>query len=188
MDEYSLISLFVTPLNELRIKYMITGSVASGMYSSPRYTNDVDLVLAIEDIEVAQLHEAFDNSAYYVPPIEVIGVEKGRSNNGHFNIIHIDSGFKADIFFPGNNKLIRWGLKNRRSIQIESEQTIWMAPVEYVVLLKLVYMRDGGSLKHIDDINAVLKAQHESIDYEVLHREIANLGLTEIWQKLDHKK
>ncbi len=66
MDQYDLISLFVTPLNDLGIEYMITGSVASGMYSSPRYTNDVDLVITINDTDVVRLHHSFDNSNYDV--------------------------------------------------------------------------------------------------------------------------
>lgn len=33
--------------------------------------------------------------------------------------------------------------------------TVWVAPIEYVILMKLVYFRDGGSERHLRDISAM---------------------------------
>ena len=64
-----LVSLFVAPLNRLGVIYMVTGSVASGTYSHVRFTNDIDLVAMLSDIEATRLHAVFDTSEFYVPPI-----------------------------------------------------------------------------------------------------------------------
>jgi hypothetical protein len=47
MFETDLLLLFIRPLNELRLPYMVTGSVASVLYGESRVTHDVDLVLAM---------------------------------------------------------------------------------------------------------------------------------------------
>jgi hypothetical protein len=48
MTDPSLISLFVRPLNQLRIPYLITGAVASVIYGEPRFTRDIDLVVGLQ--------------------------------------------------------------------------------------------------------------------------------------------
>ena len=83
-----LISLFVAPLNRLGVMYMVTGSVASGTYSHIRFTNDVDLVAVLSDVDADRLHAAFDTPAFYVPPLDVIHTERARSEHGHINLIH----------------------------------------------------------------------------------------------------
>ncbi len=49
MPEASLISVFVKPLNQVRIEYMVTGSVASILYGEPRMTHDIDLVIKLSE-------------------------------------------------------------------------------------------------------------------------------------------
>ncbi len=36
--------LFLRPLNQLGVRYIVSGGVASILYGEPRFTNDVDLV------------------------------------------------------------------------------------------------------------------------------------------------
>ena len=44
MPEADLFLLFVRPLNQANIRYIIGGSVAAIFYGEPRLTHDVDLV------------------------------------------------------------------------------------------------------------------------------------------------
>lgn len=111
-----LVSLFVAPLNQLGVEYMITGSVASGTYSYVRFTNDIDVVVVLSDIDAARLHAAFDTSGFYVHPLEVINLERRWPAQGHFNLIHIDTGLKADFFFVGSDRLQKRALGLRRRV------------------------------------------------------------------------
>jgi hypothetical protein len=45
MTDASLIALFVRPLNQLRIPYLVTAGIASVVYGEPRLTRDIDLVI-----------------------------------------------------------------------------------------------------------------------------------------------
>jgi hypothetical protein len=71
-----------------------------------------------------------------------------RPLRGHFNLIHHETAFRADIYAAGQDELHDWGLGNRKLIEIEGEE-FWLAAVEYVILRKLEYYREGGSEKHI---------------------------------------
>lgn len=44
MQEHDLFNIFIEPLDELDIPYIVTGAVASIIYGEPRLTHDVDLV------------------------------------------------------------------------------------------------------------------------------------------------
>src|SRR5580704_8202362 len=99
----SLFALFVAPLNELGVDYMISGGVAAILYGEPRLTTDVDLILVLPEHTVPKLHAVFDLEEFYVPPIEVMHVEARRRAYGHFNIIHTASAFRADIYIAGTD-------------------------------------------------------------------------------------
>ena len=45
MPELELCLLFVRPLNQLGVRYVISGSVAAMLYGEPRLTHDVDFVV-----------------------------------------------------------------------------------------------------------------------------------------------
>jgi hypothetical protein len=45
MPEPDLIELFVQPLNQAGIRYLVSGSVASTLYGEPRVTHDIDFVV-----------------------------------------------------------------------------------------------------------------------------------------------
>jgi hypothetical protein len=42
-----LIALFIGPLEDAKIPYMITGGVAAVIYGDPRFTRDVDVVVEL---------------------------------------------------------------------------------------------------------------------------------------------
>ncbi|MEO7217034.1 MAG: hypothetical protein ABI026_02475 [Gemmatimonadaceae bacterium] len=179
-----LITLFVAPLNRLDVTYMVTGSVASGTYSHIRFTNDVDLVAVLSDVDAERLHAAFDTPAFYVPPLDVINVERMRIAHGHINLIHVDTGLKADIFFSGDDRLMNEALRMRKRVTDQHGETVWFAPPEYVILSKLRYLRDSGSAKHITDIRAMLRVRGDSLDTQLLLAEVEAMGLQAVWEQV----
>lgn len=176
----NLISLFVVPLNEIGITYMITGSLAAGTYGEPRLTNDVDLVIVLSEAEAIKLHSAFPANDFYVPPLEVIQTELNRPEHGHFNLIHQASAYKADIYLAGNDTLHEWALERRKQILIDGV-TVWMAPPQYVIIRKLQFFRDGGSQKHLTDIKAMLAVLGDHMDMRDLQGQVDQYNLQTQW-------
>ncbi|MDP2207475.1 MAG: hypothetical protein Q8K98_01705 [Bacteroidota bacterium] len=181
MQEHNLFQKFIRPLNELGIKYIVTGAAASIIYGEPRLTNDIDIVIEMENKDVNRFIENFPSSEYYVPPKEIILIEKGRAERGHINLIDQATGFKADIYFVGYNKLSKWALDNYKNYAF-SGTTIRLAPPEYVIAMKLEYYREGGHQKHINDVEAILSNSATIIDFEILNNFIADYALEKEWK------
>lgn len=184
MPEADLIHIFIDPLEREKIDYMITGSVASIVYGEPRLTNDIDLVLNFKREDVDPFMQNFPLSHFYCPPKETILIECGRRTRAHFNLIHHESGLKADCYLMGQDTLHLWGMKNRRRIEIEPERSIWLAPPEYVILRKLEFFKEGGSSKHLEDIHKMLLILGDTIDQKFLAEKIGQMGLGPEWDKI----
>ena len=67
--------IFIRKLRDLRLRYMIGGSVAAIFYGEPRLTNDVDVILFIGPDVSGPLAAAFSSDQFYCPPEEVIRLE-----------------------------------------------------------------------------------------------------------------
>src|SRR5688572_27635493 len=146
----SLFRPFIERLEALGIPYFVTGSTVGGLYGEPRMTHDVDIVVALSVRDVRRFVEAFPIEEFYCPPEDVLAIEVRRGQRGHCNLIHHDSGFKADIYIAFD-ELHRWALAHRKSVTLDGLH-MSVAPLEYVIVRKLQYFREGGSEKHVRDI------------------------------------
>ena len=183
MLEPDLFHIFVKRLNCLGIRYMITGSVASTIYGEPRLTHDIDFVIEIQKDQIEGLIKAFPLDKFYCPPAEVIKVETGRHVRGHFNIIHHGTGFKADIYLMGKDELHSWALSRRRSIRMKNDD-FWVAPPEYVILRKLEFYQEGGSEKHLRDIQGMIEISGPELNMPEIEAKVIGMGLRRSWKQV----
>jgi len=176
------LSLFVERLETVGAPYMVTGATAAILYGQPRVTNDLDVVLSLDDRARGALLRAFPEAEFYAPPESIIQTEQARSQRGHFNLIHLASGYKADIYLTGSDPLHAWALPLRRRLRWSEGGEIAVAPPEYVVLRKLEYYREGHSAKHPADIRAIREVT--GVDESALAPWLKRMGLTDLWQEL----
>jgi hypothetical protein len=182
MPEADLFLRFIRPLNQARMRYVLTGSVAAIFYGEPRLTHDADFVVVLNEPEIHSLAKFFTPTDFYVPPAEVIGIEAKRESRGHFNIIHLESGFKADFYLAGIDQMNQWALANGREFEYQGER-VRLAPPEYVIVRKLEYYREGQSEKHLRDIRSILELLKGKLDQAALDRWITHLGLQDEWRQ-----
>jgi len=159
MAEHDLVLLFTRRLNMLGAPYMVSGSVAVIVYGEPR------------------------PAEFYLPPVEVMLVEASREQRGHFNIIHHDTGFKADVYLIGSDPLHSWGIARARRLEVDGEP-LMIAPPEYVIVRKLEYFREGGSEKHLRDIRSMLDTSPGLIHEDEIEPLINERGLQALWQRI----
>lgn len=171
-------------MNQIGVRYIISGSVAAILYGEPRMTHDVDFVVFLNDEIILRLADAFPAPEFYLPPPSIIALEVARERRGHFNVIHADTGFKADFYTSGGDELHAWAFRNARRLEYQGEQMV-VAPPEYVIVRKLEYFREGGSGKHLRDIRAMIHVSGEEIDRDMLNRWIRRLNLEQSWQQLE---
>lgn len=184
MQPTELFFIFTQPLDSAHALYMVTGSVAGIAYGEPRLTNDIDIVITIDHELAGRLENLFSPGEFYCPPREIIEIESRRPHRGHFNIIHHESGLKADMFVAGDDALQHWGLFHRHNIDFSDGKSIWIAPLEYVILKKLEYYREGQSEKHLVDIRGMLAISGENLDRSFFEEQLNRLNLHSEWGRV----
>lgn len=173
-----LIGLFIEPLETLGVRYFVTGGVASVIYGDPRFTRDVDIVIALDQDDVVRLRSAFDPADFYVPPTETLEEEAARPTGGHFNLIHGRSALRADAYITAGDPLEAWAFDNRERISVGGRD-IWVAPVVYVIVRKLEYYISSTSDRHLRDVAAMLRVSADAIDRVELERWLSTAELRE---------
>lgn len=159
---------------------MAVGSIASSAYGEYRVTNDLDIIVVLGRTQADSVAAAFPENQFYCPPVDVIRLEAGRAQRGHFNLIEHETGFKADVYLATNDPLQLWAWKHRREVQVVGT-TAWIAPPEYVIMGKLEFYREGGSEKHLRDIRSILSVTE--VNRALIDEEVNKRGLTNLWEK-----
>lgn len=171
--------------DRLEIHFFVGGSVASGTYGLPRQTNDIDMVADIAGEDIPDLHNELSQS-FYADEEEIRqAVDRGRS----FNLIHLKSAFKFDIFPVGSNRFARSELLRRRytTASVPGIENIEfpVASAEDTILSKLVWFRKGGSVseRQWQDIQGVIRVQVGRLDHIYLDKWAAELGVVDLLAK-----
>ena len=172
--------IFTRKLNELGLRYMVSGSVAAIYYGEPRLTNDVDIIVFLDREDIRRFEAVFPAEGFYCPPRNVMQIEAARDQRGHFNLIHHDTGFKADIYLGGRDELHTWGLAHAVEADLDGD-TVRFAPPEYVIVRKLQFYREGGSEKHLRDISRMLLGLGDSWSRTKLLELVEQHGLQPEW-------
>jgi hypothetical protein len=184
MPEAELSLLFVRPLNQAGLRYVVSGGVAAMLYGEPRFTNDVDMLIFLPPEDIHRLQQAFPSPEYSVPPAEVLIAEIAHGQQGQFNVVHSGSGFKADFYLAGRDELNAWAFRHARKMDYKGEPVV-VAPPECVIVRKLEFYREGGSDKHLRDIRTILAVSGEQIDRSALAEWIHRQGVEAQWKLVE---
>lgn len=180
MQGTNLFGIYTKLLTENKIEYFITGSIASIVYGDPRMTHDIDLVISLNEYQIDKFITAFSLEEFYCPPKEIIEEEIKRVSQGHFNLIHHETGFKADIYLVGKNEFQIWAMENKVEIEFLGG-IIYVAPVEYVIIKKMEFYKESKNQKHLIDIKGILENSKDQIHISFLENKISEFGLEDIW-------
>lgn len=168
-------------LEKLGIVYWIGGSMASSVHGLPRTTQDVDLVADLKEEHIDGLMAALENDFY----VDRQAVCRAINSRRSFNVIHLESMYKADIFVLGSTPYAQAEKERRRLEPLGSQPnapTAYFCSAEDIVLQKLVWFRksDGALMKQLDDIQQVLRVQAKSLDLEYLRQWAVELDVTDL--------
>jgi hypothetical protein len=159
-------------LNERRIPYLVSGSVASMYYGEPRLTHDVDLVVDIKLDQALSLVNPLGERFY----ISEEGIKDALEHQTMFNVIHNDTGLKIDFWILTNSKFDESRFARRIAHKIEGK-SYYFSSLEDTILIKLVWFKKSGHIKHSDDIRGMLNFNKDKLDIEYLNNWISSLEL-----------
>lgn len=174
----------VRAFQELGITYHIGGSVASSAYGIARATLDVDLVADLPEQRIGPLVQRLQE-AFYVDEDRVRDAVRRRSS---FNIIHLESMIKVDVFVLKGRPYDRVAFARGRMECIDEAQPgqeYKIASPEDVIISKLDWSRqgEGVSERQWNDVLGILKVQQRSLDMQYLGQWAGELGLSDLLQQ-----
>lgn len=178
------VTLLVTSaLDDLEISYVIGGSMASIIHGMLRTTMDVDIVADIQPEHVSPFI-TYLQGAFYVDEAVIRQAIQRRSS---FNLIHLTTMFKVDIFLPKDRAFDQQQLKRRvaERIGLDEKTQIWVLTAEDVVLAKLDWFRLGGEVSERQwrDILGVLKTQQARLDLDYLRHWAQDLSVADLMER-----
>ncbi len=155
-------------LEMLGVEYFIGGSVASGIYGVARTTLDVDVVANLTVAHVAQLVQTLSND-YYVSENMA---REAVANQSCFNVIHLATSYKVDLFVSASNDYDRQAMRRRSVERIGNGDglSILVASLEDMILSKLRWFRLGNeaSERQWNDVIQMMKINKSQLDLDYL--------------------
>lgn len=179
------IKYVVSVLDDLNIRYAIGGSYASSTHGAARYTQDADIAVEPFPGKERLFVLRFPPNEYYA---DEQMIRDGVARRAGFNILHLLTSFKIDIFVQKDRAFDREFLARRVKATVfgEDEGEFGVVTAEDTVLLKLEWFRIGGetSDKQWSDILGVLKTQGDAIDAAYLDKWAAEIGVKDLLDRV----
>jgi hypothetical protein len=175
--------LVVGAFNDLGIEYLIGGSIASSVFGEPRTTVDADLLARILGRHAEPLFRRLQDKFY----VDLQAIHNAIQNQSCFNVIHLDTMSKVDIFVRWRDPFGHSQFERRQLKPIGDSKSpeFLFASAEDTVLAKLEWYRKGGEIsdRQWRDLLGVLKVGNERIDRVYLRNWAIELGLTPLLER-----
>jgi len=118
-------------LNQYKIPYMLSGSVAMSLYIVPRATRDFDFIVYLQQENIDVFTKNFKENYY----CDKDAIADALANYGIFNIIDHASGFKADFVILKNSPFRQEEFKRK------VEMDYFGRKINVVTCRRLAYMQ-----------------------------------------------
>ena len=170
-------------LEDLEIRYFVGGSLASSLHGIPRATQDVDIVADVKSEHVSSLVGALESDFY----IDTEMIRNAVVSQASFNVIHLATMFKVDIFVLKQDAASQEEMARRELFQISDAppQSLFLASAEDVILHKLYWYQIGGGIsdRQWRDVLGVLQVQHDKLDHVYLAMGAERREVTELLER-----
>lgn len=170
-------------LERLGVPYLIGGSVASTTHGIMRSTVDVDLLADLRPEHIPPLAAALSGAFY----LDTQAIQEALARRSSFNLIHLETMFKVDVFLPHGRAFDQSQMK-RRTAQVlthDPERAAYLASAEDTILAKLDWYRQGGEVSERQwrDVLGVLKVQTGRLDLAYLRQWAMELGVSALLER-----
>lgn len=184
MSQQELLKKVVQTLEDARIDYMVTGSVASSLQGEPRSTHDIDLVVAIQKSAVKKLLEAFPPPDFYLDEYSILDAINRQSM---FNLLDVNEGDKVDFWILTDEPFDQSRF-SRKYVEEVMGIRIQVSSPEDTILAKLRWSKlSGGSEKQFTDALRIYEVQFGKLDKDYLEYWVNKLNIKSIWKRLKNE-
>ncbi len=182
-DILELIKPIIDCFVDLNISYYVGGSIASSAYGFPRTTVDADFGTEITHKHVPELVKRLEKDYF----IQESAIRDAIKNQNSFNIIHLETMFKIDVFVSKRRRFDHEAnSRKRKEFLDESKQfAFYLSSPEDTILYKLEWYKIGGcvSERQWNDLVGVLKVQKHKLEKDYLLNWAKELEISDLLEK-----
>jgi hypothetical protein len=180
--------LVIDALEATDLTYLIGGAVAVWAWGEPRTTQDFDLVIHLPVERIASLSRALEQRRMLVPPDILLDLVLQPDGDLPVNAIHLDSGYKAELFVLREGDAFRSAALGRRQLVDLGPPLgkVFVHSPEDLILNKVAYYGLSQQTKHIYDIASILATLGmDYIDWTYFNFWVEKLGLEDAWSEVN---
>ncbi|MFZ4670286.1 MAG: hypothetical protein ACOYML_13360 [Microthrixaceae bacterium] len=175
-DLTAFVSTVVGALNDAGFPYLVTGSFASIVYSEPRTTMDIDVVVHAPFERLEEFRQQMLALGLYAPSID--------ATTDMFNVIDLESGWKADIICWQDEPFEHERFARRSEVELLPGVNALIPTVEDMILAKLRWIQGRDSALQLRDVESMIEVNARSLDRKYLMEWATRLGFADRLEEL----
>ena len=187
MSQEGLLFHLLELLDSAGIPRMLVGAYASSLRGWFRATQDIDLVIDPSPDQLDFLLSALGEEFY----VSQTAAREALQARSQFNIVHLESGWKADLIIRKDRPFSREEFARRSVVEVEGHQ-IEVASPEDIILSKLEWSKLSDSERQYLDALNVAQIHRDHLDRDYLSRWAPELRvevlLNQLLGELDQEK
>jgi len=174
----------VQVFRELGIRHFIGGSIASSFHGATRSTMDVDVVCDLTESQAVPFVSRF-NADFYVSQT---AVENAVRNKSCFNLIHLPTAFKVDVFVSRGRPFDKDSMRRATQEKIGTTRTLEVpiATAEDSIVSKLEWYRltEETSERQWNDVTRLVRLLGDHLDITYLRHAADTVGVRDLLDRL----
>ncbi len=167
-------------LDRVGIPYLITGGIAASLHGRPRFTQDIDFVIAPSREQLDHLIDALDPDFV----VNRDAAQAALARRAEFNAIHRALIFKVDFWLSTGDAFDASRLARANPVEVIPGLLARVATPEDAIISKLLWLQQGATERSQEDIRGVLRAYAGNLDLAYLDAMVERLGLGQTWTPL----
>ncbi len=185
LDPLEAFEQLLAKLDGLEIHYMVGGSAASSVHGTWRSTGDIDLLVRLSVEDIGPLASELGSRFY----IDAGHAREAMENRRPFNVIHLETAFKFDLFPLTDDRFQQVQFSRRR---FTASALFGTKPVEFavaspedVILSKLAWYRRGREVseQQWNDVLGVIAVQDERLDLAYMREWAGYLHISDLLEQ-----
>lgn len=166
---------------DLGVRWLVGGSVASSIMGESRATADIDLVADLRGVHITRLCSALHDDYY----VDIETARWAASTRRSFNLIQQATITKIDIFCCKDDPLSREQLERRWFLEVGGRQ-LPVCSAEDIIVQKLSWFEEGGrvSERQWRDALGVVRVRERDLDRTYLERHAEARGVAKLLAEL----
>jgi hypothetical protein len=163
-DQLDVLKLLTKRLDAAGLPYLITGSIAAGLYGQPRMTRDIDVVAVLHPPHASRLAGLLGPE--FICDADVI--RDAIARHGIFSVVHREALQKVDVIVRDDRDYEIEKFERRRVVDVDGQPMSVISP-EDLVLSKLVWAKDSRSELQFRDVRSIIALQ-PGLDWTYMER------------------